>query len=65
MKTIIRLCLDTYKKEKFIKSGQWDNGRFAYSKITLDESGKEVIKDEDDGAYYQLRIKRQLVMIHI
>ena len=65
MQTIIRLCLDTNKKEKFIKSGMWGNGRLAYSKITLNESGEEVIKNEDDGTYYQLRINNKLVMIHI
>lgn len=65
MKTILRLCFETNKKEKFIKSGKWANGLYAYSKITLNERGEEEIKREDDSAYYQQRINRQLVMIHI
>lgn len=65
MKAITRLCYETLIKEKFVKTGIWSNGLFAYSKITLNENGEEEIKNENDNTYYQQRINGQLVMIHI
>lgn len=65
MKTILRLCYNSSKYERFIKYGIWNNGLYAYSKITLTEDGKYVINDEDEGAYYQTRFNGKLVMIHI
>ena len=65
MKAIIRLCYETLIKEKFVKTGIWANGLFAYSRITLNENGEEEIKNEDNNTYYQQRINGQLVMVHI
>lgn len=64
MKEILRLCYETNKVEKFVCSGVWANGNYAYSKITLNENGKEEIKNEDDGTYYQMRLNGKLVMVH-
>lgn len=65
MKVLLRLCYETNKVEKFVVSGIWGNGLYAYSKITLNENGEEEIKYEDEGTYYQQRINGKLVMVHI
>ena len=59
-----RFCWNTQKVEEFEKYGFWANGQIAYSKITI-ENGVKVVKEGDEGTYYQVRCYRKMVMFHI
>lgn len=60
-----RLCYETNQVEMFVVSGQWENGYMAYSKLSLHPCGDFIVYDDDDCAYYQVRINGRLVMVHI
>ncbi len=62
-KEILRLCNETQKIERFVASGIWSDGHYAYSKISIID-GKSIILNCDDGSYYQQRINGHLVMVH-
>ena len=66
MKRILkRLCYESNEVEMFEVSGQWDNGYMAYSKLSFLPNGDTIVYDDDECAYYQVRINGRLVMVHI
>lgn len=65
MKEILRQDYDSKEICRFICVGIWQNGYKAYSKITKDEKGKDIITEYDDSTYYQVRHENKLVMRHV